>query len=106
LQEKPTGKREEKMRGQWERWCGYCLEYSWLKEEENQECVWAVVEKVLPVTSFVFPLRLVLGVSCFVAELIFFWGKSRMQRRSEESEGFGRRFQRELVLLECTYFAI
>jgi hypothetical protein len=96
LQEKPTGKREEKMRGQWERWCGYCLE----------ECVWAVVEKVLPVTSFVFPLRLVLGVSCFVAELIFFWGKSRMQRRSEESEGFGRRFQRELVLLECTYFAI
>jgi hypothetical protein len=29
-----------------------------------------------------------------------------MQRRLEEPEGFGRRFQRALVLSECTYLAI
>jgi hypothetical protein len=55
--------------------------------------------------QFCFPLRLVFGVSYFAVELIL-RKRSSMQRSPEESEGFGRRFQRALVLSECIYFAI
>ncbi len=62
-----------------------------------------MVEQVRPNTDFL-PLRLVLEVSSFAAEVL--QEKSECKKRLEGSEVFGRRFPRELVLSACTYFAI